>query len=549
MQKPDDARAAGLTEEVLTGADADAAVEATPRLPVPEDEIELEAYPTLDPAALTGLVGDVVDAFDPYTEADRASVATAYLAGYGNAVGRGPYCEADGAEHHCNLFVGQVGATSSGRKGTGTARGLMPVKLAAPDWGETQIISGLTSGEGLIHAVRDAAQGHAATKKNAPPPDPGVTDKRLCVYEPELSRVLRVGTREGNSLMPLLRLAWDAGRLATMAKTCGETATGAHVTLIAHIVADELAKYLHDSEVAGGLGNRFLWVAVRRSKMLPNPGRIPGERLDRLVERTRTALLWGGARGLVERNPEAEELWRCEYPALTAAHPDKLGEMTSRGAPQVVRLSLIYAMLDMSPVIQVAHLRAALALWRYCEASVRYIFGRRLGNKDAERLLQALRDAGADGLSRTQVTREVFRGHVAAERIRDLLMTLEVGGLAHRAIAPSRSDQGGRRAERWFYGANYANYAHNEAGGGRGGAKELRTMAKEPPCPTLTGEHCSQCSHSFASASDAENLARSQSAQFSQSSQAYAGMEEATLTPEPLPDGRMPDDHVVTFEV
>ena len=39
-------------------------------------------------------------------------------------------------------------------------------------------------------------------------------------------------------------------------------------------------------------------------------------------------------------------------------------------------MSLTYALMDSSPVVTVDHLKAALAVWDYCEASVRFTFGK-----------------------------------------------------------------------------------------------------------------------------------------------------------------------------
>ena len=41
----------------------------------------------------------------------------------------------------------------------------------------------------------------------------------------------------------------------------------------------------------------------------------------------------------------------------------------------MLRLSVIYAALDGSDMIEVCHLEAALAVWRYCETSAHLIFG------------------------------------------------------------------------------------------------------------------------------------------------------------------------------
>ena len=92
-----------------------------------------------------------------------------------------------------------------------------------------------------------------------------------------------------------------------------------------------------------------------------------------------------------------------------------LGSMTSRAEAHVVRLSLIYALLDSASAIRVEHLRAALALWRYCEASARYIWGDSLGDPMADEILRALRAAGDDGLTRWDISNHFGRNKQARE--------------------------------------------------------------------------------------------------------------------------------------
>ena len=57
----------------------------------------------------------------------------------------------------------------------------------------------LSSGEGLIYAVRDRVEGENQ-KGEAVLLDGGVEDKRLLVLEAELAGVLKVMSREGNTL-------------------------------------------------------------------------------------------------------------------------------------------------------------------------------------------------------------------------------------------------------------------------------------------------------------------------------------------------------------
>ena len=111
-----------------------------------------------------------------------------------------------------------------------------------------------------------------------------------------------------------------------------------------------------------------------------------------------------------------------------------------------MRLSLVYAVLDCAEFIRREHLEAALAAWRYCEDSARYIFNESLGDPDADALLTALREAGAVGLTRTEINDQVFNRHKSKAEI-DRALNM----LAECALAESKTDPTeGRAAERWF---------------------------------------------------------------------------------------------------
>ena len=60
------------------------------------------------------------------------------------------------------------------------------------------------------------------------------------------------------------------------------------------------------------------------------------------------------------------------------------------GAPAVMRLACIYALLDLSNEVRPEHLRAALAFFHYAEACTEKIFGNLTGNIISDRILSAL---------------------------------------------------------------------------------------------------------------------------------------------------------------
>ena len=105
---------------------------------------------------------------------------------------------------------------------------------------------------------------------------------------------------------------------------------------------------------------------------------------------------------------------------------------------------MIYALLDCSVFITKEHLRAGLAVWRYCEDSARYIFGDKFGNPVIDRILRHLRRE-LKGLTRTGI-RELFSRNRTETEINNALCVLEEHGLA-RCV---REETGGRPSERWF---------------------------------------------------------------------------------------------------
>jgi hypothetical protein len=66
------------------------------------------------------------------------------------------------------------------------------------------------------------------------------------------------------------------------------------------------------------------------------------------------------------------------------------GALCGRAEAHVLRLSLLYALLDSSSVIRPEHLQAALAVWDYRERSIEHVFGGASGDADRERILGAL---------------------------------------------------------------------------------------------------------------------------------------------------------------
>lgn len=400
----------------------------------------------LSESAFYGVAGDLVRTIEPHTEADPAAVLIQFLAGFGNLIGRNAYFRAEADRHYPNLFVSIVGKTAKGRKGTSWGRVKERLIGLDGEW-EKRVLGGLSSGEGLIWSVRDPIEKQKLNKdtKQMEPVviDEGVEDKRLLCIESELASVLRVIAREGNTLSAIMREAWDSGNLNSLVKNSPATATDAHISVVGHITADELRRYLDRTEIGNGFANRFLWLCVRRSKELPEGGGVPD--WGGIPSRLAAAVQFGRQKQELRRDAEAAEVWRGVYHRLSQGLPGLLGAVTSRAEAQTMRLALLYAILDCSPVIRCEHLLAGLAVWEYAAESARVIFGDSTGDPVSDEIRRALRNA-PEGLTRTQL-RDLFGRNRSSDEIARALGFLLGHGLAR---SERRDDTGGRPAELWF---------------------------------------------------------------------------------------------------
>jgi hypothetical protein len=390
----------------------------------------------LAPEAFYGLSGEFVRAIEPHSESDPAALLLQFLTAFGNVLGRGPRFLVEGHFHFTNLFVLIVGQTSRGRKGTSWAQVREIFSLIDPVWGLTRIHGGIGSGEGIISKVQDAIlRGEKLVEE-------GSLDKRLLLLESEFAQVLAVVKREGCTVSEVLRRAWDGTTLQTLVRRSPAIATGAIISLVGHITKDELLRHLDQTEVANGLMNRFLFCCARRSKCLPDGGSFSAEQIDPLVEKLRGAVEFARKTEKMNRDEGARTLWRTIYPKLTEDRAGLFGATISRSEAQVLRLSMICALLDSSAIVREEHLLAALAVWTYCEASAQHIFGDSLGDPVADEILRALR-ATPGGLTRNEA-RELFQRHKTSSEL-----DRAIGALLRFGLIEIRTeDTSGRPAQR-----------------------------------------------------------------------------------------------------
>jgi hypothetical protein len=320
-----------------------------------------------------------------------------------------------------------VGGTSSGRKGTSLAVIRRFLVSADEEWFRWARLSGFLSGEAIIAELAGDHDEDEAT----PNPYKG----NALVIEPELGRLLAVNNRDQSTTSHIIRDAWDGGTLSAIRRAKRQRVENPHVCAIGHIVPEELAEKLTTEEIYNGFANRCLFFCVRRSRKLSSGGYIAPEIIARYGKRLREAMDFGrNGRREMRRTSAAEQLWDKLY----NEEPETdglLGAFTARGPAQMLRLSLVYALLDQSEKIDVAHLKAAAAVWRYAVASV----ARRIATSltdDERRLLDELRRVAPRPM--TAVDRDrLFKGARKAREIKSMVERLVERRLATSDKTPT----------------------------------------------------------------------------------------------------------------
>jgi hypothetical protein len=416
-----------------------------------DDDISIKAWPIMESKATHGIVGRIARLATEHSEADPVAVIATTLAYAAAEFGRAQFIRIGDDSHHSRHFDAIVGQSSRARKGTsfGPVRRIFEraeairmtaPTLAFPSGCRLKVSNGpLSSGEGLVYAVRDGSD-----EQNGE--DSGVPDKRLLVVEQELGAALRAFQRQGNNLSMILRMAFDGVTIAPLTKNNQTVATNPHINVVGHITRHELKDLFAASEIWNGLGNRFQWLMARRPKTVPFPRPMSDKDVEEIAAELARVIVLAHGRGkdggheMVMSN-SAQAHWADVYSELTQDHPGILGAVTSRQEAHARRLALTYAQLDGAERIEFDHLEAALAFCRYAFDSAAYLFGGAELDPMAQTILKAL---AAGKKTQTEI-RDLFGRHQPAGRLAAVLSDLQERG----RITLTEEQTGGRPRKVW----------------------------------------------------------------------------------------------------
>jgi hypothetical protein len=272
-------------------------------------------------------------------------------------------------------------------------------------------LRGVSSGEGLIYAIRDARDGQGEDDQRN---DPGVREKRLLVNLSEFGSVLALIRRPGSTLSAVIRNIYDCVTIETGAKVSPSRCREPFGSISASITPFELTGLLFDEKDAAasadnGLGNRFLYLYVARDKLVAIPAPTEGRddltrKVAENVKQVYAALKPGGAflSTPIEFTPDAKALYVREiYDRIDGLQPASTNarRLFGRMTTNCRKLAAILAVINGESRISVGALEAAAAWVEYGAATVNTVAStvgdrRRMQQlrQDGEAIVKALDD-------------------------------------------------------------------------------------------------------------------------------------------------------------
>jgi hypothetical protein len=342
-----------------------------------------------------------------------------------------------------------VGEAATSRKGTATNAVQRLFEEADPRWA-ARVRGGLKSPEAMIALVDDRGD-----------------DTRLCIIEPEFGRLAETMAR--TEFSPRLRAAWDGSVLDNTVKDPKRSsrASHAHISLLGMITPHELERHHRRLSQGGGLESRLLYCLSAPDTSDSDPFACDELAHGDLIDRLRLTLGVSRSTVLERTDPISRGIYldrgtgwqpatvlplkvlRSEWQTLVRdqlprADDDGIRDLWARAEVQVIRLAVAYAIGTAADAVTAEHVKAGLAVWRYCAESAEVLFGIGAGaggsggDRVARRnVLNHLHKAGG-WVSQTVLNKKAFQGNAPRGGAARVLKYLVDKGHVEYRCTPTR---------------------------------------------------------------------------------------------------------------
>lgn len=424
-----------LLEEKLTSSEVDSIANSISRYPKGRKTLNNNPPKLNDTQRniiFRGKLSSLYKKITAESEAHELALHLQLLTFLGCAVGKLPTLIVGTTKHHCNLFSVIVGDTSRARKGTSLNYIESIFEQIDPNFLKYKIVRGISSGEGLISCVRDEEKKkELKTNKEGKTFEhevlihEGVKDKRLLIIDEEFASTLSVLQREGNNLSQIIRSSWDGKTLEIKTKNSPIRGTNPHVSIIGHVTKNELTQSLKSVERTNGFANRFIWAWVSRDRLVPLAKPFDMHSIKEEIQWLKDALSYGGAVSNFKLSSDGQIQFSEIYKFFNdKEYSSDIEPLTARAEPIILRMALIYALLDRTTEINKEHIEAANEVWKYSEQSVEYIFSnQKYKSSNEEKILNFIKARGGE-VSRSDISRILFNKNKPVSEIDEILTPL-----------------------------------------------------------------------------------------------------------------------------
>ncbi|MGW7247368.1 DUF3987 domain-containing protein [Streptomyces decoyicus] len=304
---------------------------------------------------LYGPIGRAVRKISPFLEADALGVYVAALSMWSAAIGGTVKVSSRGSARPVLLWSALVAGTGRG-KGTALRAALHVLDGSLGRFLATHTTSGITSGASMVNHLWEQQEATAETEHGR--------DVRALVVEEEWTEVLKRVKRDP-SFTTKLRAAWDGTTLRNTTKEEAQEVRDPAMVLHSHITPSDWAKYVGESEAAGGSYNRILPFLLGSVPMLDDD-RVTLPQVD--ARELSNAYGWATVRPCVITPAEdARPLWRIvrRYARILGETlPEAQAVFIERTAEQTLRVAACLAASECSETVTGEMLSAAFTLVR-----------------------------------------------------------------------------------------------------------------------------------------------------------------------------------------
>ena len=396
--------------------------------------------PIFDDSNYYGIIGDLVNLIKNETEASSEAIYAQCLIFLGNLCDRKFYFQINGSSIYTNEYALVIGKTSKARKGTSLRACSYFFKKSWGDKFNSRIIRGISTGEGIVWALRDPVtiqQQDKQGKLKLKVIDPGVTDKNAILIEEEFSKPLKNAKRETNNLSEVLRIAYDCENLQSLSKIQPAKVADPNISIIGHTTKEEFIQTLNSIEKDNGMLNRMLFIHSYRKNIISRP--IGFDKIEGVESIVFDLIL---LKDFIEKSDSTEiifsedaQTWWDEFYNKHANQEDSINEnLKGRTEVHLLKLAMILAIADKEIIIDKIHLEKAKTLVDYSNTSIDYIFSNGIQTKNISSLVVGFIQSKGGSCTRSSISHELFKRKKKSfeiDHIRDSMVSDSKLDIAH----------------------------------------------------------------------------------------------------------------------